>query len=141
MIIGDRLHEIRQQKQLSLGNLEEKTGLSRRHIWFIESGQVLPPIETLEELASALEVELHQLFYRSEEPPKLPNLPARMSADDIAGGSAGNCRGLPAPRVQNASGESSASFAPGSEDGGSVPPSGNRAWRPHSFTRREEADS
>jgi hypothetical protein len=32
---------------------------------------------------------MYQLFYDSEEPPKLPNLPKRGSADDIAWGSSG----------------------------------------------------
>ena len=32
---------------------------------------------------------LYQLFYDGEEPPELPNLPKRKSADDIAWGSTG----------------------------------------------------
>ena len=40
-------------------------------------------------MARALEVPMYQLFYDGEEPPKLPNLPKRRSADDIAWGSTG----------------------------------------------------
>jgi hypothetical protein len=40
-------------------------------------------------LARAMEVPLYQLFYDGEEPPVLPNLPKRKSADDIAWGSRG----------------------------------------------------
>ena len=36
-----------------------------------------------------MEVPLYQLFYEGEEPPELPNLPKRKSADDIAWGSTG----------------------------------------------------
>ncbi|MCL6482386.1 MAG: hypothetical protein K6U02_11740, partial [Firmicutes bacterium] len=36
-----------------------------------------------------LEVPLYQLFYDGEEPPELPNLPKRKTADDIAWGSTG----------------------------------------------------
>jgi hypothetical protein len=32
---------------------------------------------------------MYQLFYEGEEPPKLPRLPKRKSADDIAWGSEG----------------------------------------------------
>jgi hypothetical protein len=32
---------------------------------------------------------MYQLFYDGEEPPKLPNLPKRKSADDIVWGSKG----------------------------------------------------
>jgi len=40
-------------------------------------------------MARALEVPLYQLFYDGEEPPELPNLPKRKSADDIAFGTHG----------------------------------------------------
>jgi len=36
-----------------------------------------------------LEVPMYELFYDGEEPPKMPNLPKRRSADDIAWGSTG----------------------------------------------------
>jgi transcriptional regulator with XRE-family HTH domain len=79
VIIGDRLREIRQHKKCSRDYLEQRTGLSQRHIALIESGQAIAPIEMLEKLACALEVQLHHLFYDSERPPGLPNLPARKS--------------------------------------------------------------
>ena len=55
----------------------------------MENGHTVPSIETLEKLARALEVPLYQLFYDGEEPPKLPNLLKRKTADDIAWGSSG----------------------------------------------------
>lgn len=36
-----------------------------------------------------MEVPLYQLFYDGEEPPKVPNLPKRKTADDIAWGNSG----------------------------------------------------
>ena len=89
MIIGDRLRDLREQKKLSQGDIEEKTGLLRCYISRVENGHTVPAIETLEKLARAFEVPLYHLFYDGEEPPKLPNLPKRKSSDDIAWGSSG----------------------------------------------------
>src|SRR5229473_4400648 len=89
MIIGDRLRDMREAKQLSQGDIEKRTGLLRCYISRVENGHTVPAIETLEKLARALESPLYQLFYDGEEPPKLPNLPKRKSSDDIAWGSSG----------------------------------------------------
>ena len=69
--------------------MEKRTGLLRCYISRVENGHTVPAIETLEKLARAMEVPLYQLFYDGEEPPVLPNLPKRKSADDIAWGSSG----------------------------------------------------
>ena len=89
MIIGDRLRAMREEKHFSQGDIEKKTGLLRCYISRVENGHTVPAIETLEKMARALEVPMYQLFYDGEEPPKLPNLPKRKSADDIAWGSSG----------------------------------------------------
>ena len=89
MIIGDRLRDIREQKMLSQGDIEKRTGLLRCYISRVENGHTVPAIETLEKLARAMEIPMYQLFYDGEEPPKLPNLPKRNSSDDIAWGSSG----------------------------------------------------
>ena len=89
MIIGDRLRDMREEKKLSQGDIEKRTGLLRCYISRVENGHTVPAIETLEKLARALEVPLYQLFYDGEEPPKLPNLPRRKSSEDIAWGSSG----------------------------------------------------
>jgi len=89
VIIGDRLRDMREQKKLSQGDIEKRTGLLRCYISRVENGHTVPAIETLEKLARALEVPLYQLFYDGQEPPKLPNLPKRKSSDDIAWGSSG----------------------------------------------------
>jgi transcriptional regulator with XRE-family HTH domain len=89
MVIGDRLRELREQKKFSQGEIEKRTGLLRCYISRVENGHTVPAVETLEKFARALEVPLYQLFYDGERPPKLPNLPKRKSADDIAWGSSG----------------------------------------------------
>jgi transcriptional regulator with XRE-family HTH domain len=89
MIIGDRLREIREEKKLSQGDVEKRTGLLRCYISRVENGHTVPAIETLEKLARAFEVPMYQLFYEGEEPPKLPNLVKRKSSDEITWGSVG----------------------------------------------------
>jgi transcriptional regulator with XRE-family HTH domain len=89
MIIGDRLRTLREEKDLSQGDIEKRTGLLRCYISRVENGHTVPAIETLEKLARALEVPLYQLFYEGAEPPKLPSLLKRKASDDIVWGSSG----------------------------------------------------
>jgi len=89
MIIGDRLREMREAKQLSQGDVEKRTGLLRCYISRVENGHTVPAVETLEKLARAFEIPLYQLFYNGEEPPVLPNLLKRKSSVEIAWGSVG----------------------------------------------------
>jgi len=89
MIIGDRLRALREDKKLSQGDIEKRTGLLRCYISRVENGHTVPAIETLEKLARALECPLYQLFYDGDQPPELPNLLKRKSSDEIAWGSVG----------------------------------------------------
>ena len=89
MIIGDRLRALREEKKLSQGDIEKRTGLLRCYVSRVENGHTVPAIETLEKMARALEVPLYQLFYDGEEPPQLPNLLKRKSSDKDAWGSSG----------------------------------------------------
>ena len=89
MIIGERLRALREEKKFSQGEIEKRTGLFRCYISRVENGHSVPAVETLEKFARALEVPMYQLFYDGEEPPKLPNLPKRKSADDIVWGNSG----------------------------------------------------
>jgi transcriptional regulator with XRE-family HTH domain len=89
LFIGERLRTLRQEKNFSQGLVEERTGLLRSYISRVENGHTIPVVETLEKFAHALEVPMCQLFYDGEEPPKLPNLPKRTTADDLAWGSKG----------------------------------------------------
>jgi transcriptional regulator with XRE-family HTH domain len=89
VIIGDRLQELREEKKLSQGDIEKRTGLLRCYISRIENGHTVPAIETLEKLARAFEVPLYQRFYDGDEPPKLSNLLNGKTADDIVWGGSG----------------------------------------------------
>lgn len=89
MVIGDRLRDLREQKKLSQGDIEKRTGLLRCYISRVENGHTVPAIETLEKMARAMEVPLYQLFYDGEEPPKEPELPKRTKADRTAWGASG----------------------------------------------------
>ena len=89
MIIGDRLRQMREEKKLSQGDIEKRTGLLRCYVSRVENGHTVPAIETLEKLARALEIPLYQLLYDGEEPPKLPNLLKHNSPDDTVWGSTG----------------------------------------------------
>src|SRR5258707_3279249 len=89
MIIGDRLRALREEKKLSQGDIEKRTGLLRCYISRVENGHTVPAIETLEKLARALECPLYQLFYDGEEPPQVPNLLKRKSSDENACGNSG----------------------------------------------------
>lgn len=79
MVIGDRLRALREEKKLSQGDIEKRTGLLRVYISRVENNHTVPSIETLEKLARALEIPLYQLFYDGDEPPKAPDLPTRGS--------------------------------------------------------------
>ena len=89
MIIGDRLRVLREEKKLSQGDIEKKTGLLRCYISRVENGHTVPAIETLEKIACALEIPMYRLFYDGDVPPKISNLLKRKSADDIVWGSEG----------------------------------------------------
>lgn len=90
MIIGDRLRELREGKNLSQGDIEKRTGLLRCYISRVENGHTVPAIETLEKLARALEIPLYQLFYEGEEPPPAPIFfPKGRAEADIGWGSTG----------------------------------------------------
>jgi transcriptional regulator with XRE-family HTH domain len=89
MIIGERLRVLREQKNFSQGDVENRTGLLRCYISRVEHGHTVPAVETLEKFARALEVPMYKLFYDGEEPPKLLNLLNRKSVHNILWGNSG----------------------------------------------------
>ena len=74
MVIGERLKALREQKKMSQGDIEKRTGLLRVYVSRVENGHTVPSIETLEKFARALEAPMYQLFYDGDEPPA-PELP------------------------------------------------------------------
>jgi transcriptional regulator with XRE-family HTH domain len=89
LIIGHRLRQLREQKGLTQGEIEEKTGMLRTYVSRVENAEITPSLETIEKFTRALKVPMYQLFYDGEEPPKLPNLPKRKSADGVRWGDFG----------------------------------------------------
>jgi transcriptional regulator with XRE-family HTH domain len=89
MNIGDRLRTLREEKNFIQGEVEKRTGVLRTYVSRLENGHAVPSVETLEKFARALEVPMYQLFYDGEEPPMLPNIQKRKTADDTAWGSTG----------------------------------------------------
>ena len=89
MIIGDGLRAIREEKKLSQGDIEKRTGLIRCYVSRVENGHTVPALDTIEKFARPLELPLDQLFYEGEQPPALPlpHLPKRRTAADILWGS------------------------------------------------------
>jgi transcriptional regulator with XRE-family HTH domain len=66
MLIGKRLRKLREEKNLSQGDVEDRSGVLRAYISCMEHGHVTPTIQTLEKIAGALEVPLYHLFYEGK---------------------------------------------------------------------------
>lgn len=83
MNIGERLRLMREDKKLSQGDVEKRTGLLRCYISRVENGHTVPALETLEKLARALDVPLYVLFYEGKDasPPEAAN----STADSLFG--------------------------------------------------------
>jgi transcriptional regulator with XRE-family HTH domain len=73
MQIGAKLRELRVAKNLSQGDIQNRTGLVRCYTSRVEHGHTVPTIETLEKYANALEVPLYRLF-TDEDSVKVPKL-------------------------------------------------------------------
>jgi transcriptional regulator with XRE-family HTH domain len=71
LIIGDRLKELREAKELSQDDIEKRTGLLRCYISRVENNHTAPAVQTLEKLARALEVPMYQLFHAGEASPNV----------------------------------------------------------------------
>lgn len=69
MIVGDRLRAVREDRKLSQGDVERRTGLLRCYISRVENGHTVPTLETLGRFARALEIPLYAIFYDGEFPP------------------------------------------------------------------------
>lgn len=67
--IGDRIHELRVKREMSIKSLAEKTGLSEAFISKIEDHEVSPPLGNIISLAEVLRVSLGELFGDSADSP------------------------------------------------------------------------
>lgn len=62
MQLGARIKEIRKRVELSQDRLAEKVGIESKYLSRIEVGKRRPSLETLENIADALQVEIKELF-------------------------------------------------------------------------------
>jgi transcriptional regulator with XRE-family HTH domain len=83
MVIGDRLKTLREEKDLSQGDIEERTGLLRCYVSRVENGHTVPSVETLEKFARALELPLYHLMFDGEKPPAPPKSIKRSTEDSL----------------------------------------------------------
>jgi transcriptional regulator with XRE-family HTH domain len=67
MIIGDQLRALREQQNLSQGDIEKRTGLLRCYVSRVENNHTIPSIETLEKWTRALSISLYQVFYEGKK--------------------------------------------------------------------------
>jgi transcriptional regulator with XRE-family HTH domain len=80
MIIGERLRALREERKLSHGDIEERTGMLRCYVSRVERGHTVPAVETLEKFARALEIPLYKIFTDGELPEfSRRHLPAQSS--------------------------------------------------------------
>ncbi len=75
MVIGEKVKVLSEQKNMSQGDIEKRTGILRCYISRVENGHTVPSIDTLEKWARALEVPMYRLF-TDEDHVKTPNIPA-----------------------------------------------------------------
>jgi transcriptional regulator with XRE-family HTH domain len=94
MVIGERLRELREAKNLSQGEIEKRTGCLRCYTSRVENGHTVPSIETLEKYARALEVPMYRFFHEGDEPPQKPKLSRTESAEPTWGAKEGERREL-----------------------------------------------
>ncbi len=85
MVIGDRLRALREQKGLSQGDIEKRSGLKRAYISRVEHGHIVPSIDNLERIARTLEVALYEVFYEGKGRPKRLHLRKGQKAETVWG--------------------------------------------------------
>ena len=88
MQIGQRLREVRVAKNLSQGDVEERTGLIRCYTSRVEHGYTIPSLETIEKYARAFEIPMYQLFVTADEKPSRIMPAIRAAAEEKLFGSA-----------------------------------------------------
>ena len=76
MVIGERLKALREQKDLSQGEIEKRTGLLRCYISRVENGHTVPSVDTMEKMARALGSPDVPAFHGRVKDVKKPNIPA-----------------------------------------------------------------
>jgi transcriptional regulator with XRE-family HTH domain len=76
MVIGERLKLLREQQEMSQGDIEKRTDRLRCYFSRLENGHTVPAIDTLEKIAQALKVPMYRLFTDDAAVHK-PNIPSQ----------------------------------------------------------------
>ena len=71
MDIANRIRTLRESKNWSQGDLEERTGLLRNYLSRVENGHTEPGLDTLEKIANGFEMKLYELMYDGDTPPEV----------------------------------------------------------------------
>lgn len=58
----DNIRKIRIDKKISILNLSLESGISRSHLFYIESKKTVPTLETLTKIAHAMNLQLKDFF-------------------------------------------------------------------------------
>src|ERR1700760_4261574 len=66
--IGVTIRSFRLQRGMSQGDIEKRTGLLRCYLSRVENGHTVPSLDTLQKIASALDLPLSQFF--AEDTPR-----------------------------------------------------------------------
>ncbi len=77
MVIGHRVKALRAQRNMSQGDVQKRTGLLRCYISRVENGHTVPSVDTLEKIATALQIPMCR-FFTDEEHVKRPKIPAEI---------------------------------------------------------------
>jgi transcriptional regulator with XRE-family HTH domain len=94
MLIGARLRELRESKNLSQGDIEKRTGLLRCYTSRVENGHTVPSVDTLEKYAKALEIPIYKLFLDGDESPTKLKLSHMTPAEPMWGANGNELREL-----------------------------------------------
>jgi transcriptional regulator with XRE-family HTH domain len=71
MNIGMTIRGFRQQKGMSQGDIEKRTGLLRCYLSRVENGHTVPSLDTLKKIAGALDLQLAEFFAEESEPKEI----------------------------------------------------------------------
>jgi transcriptional regulator with XRE-family HTH domain len=66
-VLGERLRGLREKRGLSQVDFGERTGLPNSYISRIENGQIVPDLDTLERMTTALGVPLYTPFLANQD--------------------------------------------------------------------------
>lgn len=58
----EKIRKFRLEKKISILNLSLESGISRSHLFYIESKKTIPSLETLTKIAHAMDLQLKDFF-------------------------------------------------------------------------------